>query len=148
MKKAVAVVAVAIVVAGCEARSQAPSLKESLAGVAGVYTAAATGYDYSAREELERILSTAEPRAIVPVLVDCLDNSAPSRSTLDGRPVSVGMVCYEALTQLVYYEPTAPSGDVALEWEGYVAPSASAQDLRAAKKAWMQMVEQDAYILQ
>jgi hypothetical protein len=58
------------------------------------------------------------------------------------------MVCYEALTQLVYYEPTAPSGDVALEWEGYVAPSASAQDLRAAKKAWMQMVEQDAYILQ
>jgi hypothetical protein len=152
MKRVAGLVILALFGVGCDARSPAPpavpSLKDALAGVDGAYTVAATGYDYSARGELERILANNEPREIVPVLVDCMDDQAPSRSTLEGQPVSVGMVCYEALTQLVYYEPTAPNGDVALKWDGYVSPRASAQELRAAKQAWTLVVKEDAHIVE
>ena len=93
-------------------------------------------YEYSEQAALEEILAAGSANRSVDQLVDCLDDTAPSASTLDGKPVALGIVCYEALTQLVYYEPTAPNGDVDAHWSGYLSPRATVQEMRRAKVAW------------
>ena len=91
---------------------------------------------------MEKIVA-AQPRAgVVPALVNCLDDITPSKSELDGKPVAVGIVCYEALSNLVYYEPTTAT------WAGYITPRATPQQMRAAKAAWTRVVADKAFSFQ
>lgn len=130
--------------------AEAPGLKQTLSQVKGSYTWRddLARFQYSQKPRLEEILSTQRREEIVPVLVDCLDDSSPSQSVLDGKPVAVGMVCYEALTQLVYHEPTATGGDIATDWPGNISPRASAENMRAAKEAWRKVVADKSFVFQ
>jgi hypothetical protein len=78
-------------------------------------------------------------------LIECLDNPTLSQSTLNGKPVVTGIVCYEALTQLASHEPTDAHGDVAKSWLGEVSPKASLAELKAAKEAWQQVQKEKTY---
>jgi len=82
---------------------------------------------------------------IVRDLVDCLDDATPSATTLKGDRVPVGVVCYEALSQIVYYEPTEPNGDIARWWPGHVEPTATLSQLQEAKRAWADVLKKKAY---
>ena len=75
-------------------------------------------------------------------LVECLDDDRPSKSRLDGMPITVGAMCYEVLSNLVYYEPTTAT------WPGYISPKASLQEMRDAKAAWTQVVKAKAFNFQ
>jgi hypothetical protein len=142
--------------AGCATEPGAPPpqerasiqvLRSSLAQLTGTYewNDELRRYVFSNAAGIEALVREAAD-ATVRELVECLDDEAASKVTLQGRAVPVGVVCYQALTQLVYYEPTGPSGDIAAEWPGHVEPDATAEDLRAAKEAWQQVVEKKAYI--
>lgn len=69
-------------------------------------------------------------------LIGCLDDISASASLLDGKPVFTGIICYEALSQLVYYETAASTGDIAAQWIGIITPRFSPQEMRKAKAAW------------
>lgn len=139
--------------AGCDSSQQSASpkgtdLEQALSAVEGRYTLRREQgkYSYSEKARLEEILSAQPREAVVAKLVECLDNPSPSRSTLEGKPVALGIICYEALTQMVYYEPTAPNGDVAADWAGFLSPQASPEQMRAAKQAWIKVLESKAFI--
>jgi len=129
---------------------QSPTLVEDLLRVKGSYTwrQDLKRYEYSARDRLETIVSAVQRDDAAVMLIDCIDNSMASNSTLEGMPVSVGMICYEALTQLAYYEPTAPNGDVAASWPGYVSPHATPVQMKAAKEAWRRAINEKHLIFQ
>jgi hypothetical protein len=78
-------------------------------------------------------------------LVECLDDLSPSRSRLEGRNVVLGVVRHEALSQLAYHEETMTTGDIALRWAGHVLPTATARDLRAARRAWELALREEDY---
>lgn len=136
-------VAVFLGMTGCDSGLQSserevPDLKGTIAEVKGVYTwhSDLKRYEYSEKPKLEEILSAHSPEHAVAVLIECLDDRSTSASTLDGKPVAIGVVCYEALSQLAYHEPTDPSGDVATVWPGIVSPGATPKQMQDAKAAW------------
>lgn len=120
------------------ATSQRSALVQSLAEIKGAYVwrADLTRHDYSEKLQLEAIISAGRRDAMLASLIDCLDDTTASASTVDGKPVAVGLVCYQALSQLAYYEPTARTGDIAESWPGFLTPLASPDAMRAAKTAW------------
>src|SRR3546814_19245300 len=68
------------------------------------------------------------PESDLPILVACIDDPRPARATLDGAPVTLGVVCYQALRLVAYVE--APG------WPGHLAPLASPAHRSPAKPAW------------
>jgi hypothetical protein len=104
-------------------------------------------YVFSAKVTLESLLKNQSPERELHTLVNCLRDAAPSNTTLDDKPIALGVICYEALTQVAYYEPTAPNGDVAADWPGIITPKASVAELAAAYKAWKKVLAKHAYIL-
>jgi hypothetical protein len=142
-------------VAGCDRRPQtledkSDSVKGAVAQLKAVYTwrGDLNRYDYSAKVELDKILSARSPESAVAALIECLDDTSASSSVLDGTPVSLGIVCYEGLSLLVYYEPTDAGGDVAANWPGFIFPQASTEDMRNAKAAWKRAQEAKLLIFQ
>lgn len=104
-------------------------------------------YIYSEKNQIEEILSTIEPEPAVNVLVNCLDDLTLSNSTLQGKRLAMGVICYEALSQTAYYEPTTQEGDIAKEWSGHILPTTTPDELREAKRAWKQVLDSKSYIL-
>lgn len=142
-------------VIGCDRGPETPvdeagDLKGAIAKLQAVYTwrADLNRYDYSAKVALDEILSTASPESAVETLIECLDDTSASASVLDGEPVSLGIVCYEGLSLLVYYEPTDRDGDVAVDWPGFISPEASPEEMRNAKAAWRRAQEAQLLIFQ
>lgn len=74
-------------------------------------------------------------------LIDCLTDPTPSKSQIHGKPVSTGILCYQALTQTVYYEPPTKRPP----WPGFIEPSATPQELQNAQSAWREVVEKKLY---
>ncbi|MDR2212631.1 MAG: hypothetical protein LBE21_03265 [Pseudomonadales bacterium] len=126
------------------------SLKQSLAQLNGVYIwhADIQRYDFSAKSELEKILSVVPPKQAVGILIECLDDTSLSASILDGKRVFLGIICYEGLAQLVYYEPTDATGDIATQWPGVISPTASPQEMRNAKTEWERVQTMNRLIFQ
>ena len=143
---------VAGLVLALTACSTAPSaqsgtaIRATLSRVSASYewSAASKRYRFSDKATLERLVGSAGDQ-IVRDLVDCLDDTTPSATTLKGGLVPVGVVCYEALTQIVYYEPTEPSGDIAKRWPGHIEPTATPIQLQEAKRAWTEVLRKKAY---
>lgn len=123
-------------------------LLTALSSLEGQYTLeeGTQNHVYSELEKLDVIVNLHDPNTIIPELVDCLDDMSETRSTVNGKPVVRGVICHEALSLLVYYEPTASSGDIAMEWPGHIVPTASGEELIAAKEAWSRVVEEKSYI--
>jgi hypothetical protein len=104
-------------------------------------------YIYSEKNQIEKILSSIEPELAVNVLVNCLDDLTLTNSTLQGKKLVIGVICYEALSQTVYYEPTTQEGDIAKKWPGYILPTATPDELKEAKRAWKKVLDSKSYIL-
>jgi hypothetical protein len=113
------------------------------------------GGSYEWNDDVRSFVFTDKPRvaevvgegsdATIDRLVACLDDQTPSATLLKGKRVPTGVLCREALGQIVYYEATKPDGDVATKWPGNIEPTATATDLQAAKRAWQEVVEKKLY---
>ena len=123
-----------------------PTLRSALAQVRGSYewNDDLKKYVFSEQGAIEKLVDAASDQTIRD-LVNCLDDVSPSRTTLKGQPVPVGVICHQALSQIIYYEPTTTNGDLAGQWPGHLEPTATAADLAAAKSAWSDVVEKKAY---
>lgn len=104
-------------------------------------------YIYSEKNFIEKILSTREPEVAVNILVNGLDDLTLTNSTLRGKRLVMGVICHEALSQTVYYEPTTQEGDLAKKWSGHILPTAAPDELKEAKRAWKKVVDSKSYIL-
>lgn len=91
-----------------------------------------------------RAITAFGDTALTP-LAECIGDTMQTRTTLAGTPVRLGVLCYEALTRLIYHEETDASGDINPEWPGYVLPDATAADLRRARRAWLTVLRQGTY---
>jgi hypothetical protein len=127
--------------------SQDTALITSLKELRGEYERMANveGYVFNKKSELETIVSSKGIDQTIQVLAACLDNVTPSNVTLGGKQLPLGILCYEGLTLLIYYEPTTSSGDVALKWPGHISPTADPNQMRAAKKAWTKVVKERSF---
>lgn len=101
-------------------------------------------YVFDNPEGIENIVPNAS-RATIYALANCMDRPERSRVMLNSKPVSMGFLCYTALTTLIYYEPTTRNGDLAGKWAGYPPPSASLSELKAAKKVWLRVIKRREY---
>jgi hypothetical protein len=86
-------------------------------------------------------------RQLVPLLVECMDNTSPSASTLSGAAVPHGMMCYWFLIHLVYHEPEGGSGSVDLNWPGFILPNAGYEQIQRAKATWLRVITEGRYSL-
>lgn len=150
-----AILVIAINIFGC-AKTDYPSaeeinnLKLDLSQIKGefVWREDLGKYHYSEKLRIEEILSAERSEKLVVILVDSLDDKSKTKSKIDNEIVSLGIICYEALTQLVYYEPTTLNGDIAQNWPGYISPKSTPDEIRAAKQAWKKVIEAKSYIFQ
>jgi hypothetical protein len=128
------------------AAAQGVGLRGSLAEIGGAYqwNAELKTHVFSDKPAIATVIGEGSDQTIAE-LVECLDDTAPARTVLEGRPVPVGVLCHEALGQIVYYEPTDPNGDVARSWPGHIEPSATPAELQGAKRAWQDVVGRKAY---
>lgn len=101
---------------------------------------------YSEKSLIEKILANREPELAVSALVNCLDDLTLTNSTLGGKRLVTGVVCYEALSQTAYYEPTSQEGDIEKKWPGHILPTANPDELKEAKLAWKKVLDSKSYI--
>lgn len=122
---------------------------EALAEIPGRFERApdSGAWTYSHAVEIEATLSDREPHSSLEELVACLDDRRPSASVLRGDRVAVGIVCYQALRQTAYFEPTDADGDIGPDWPGDIPPDALLEDLLVAQQAWRAVLERRSYIL-
>lgn len=102
-------------------------------------------YVFDNPEGMDKILPEDTSEPTIHKLANCMDRAERSRVMLNAKPVPIGVLCYTALTTLIYYEPVARNGELAPEWAGYPPPSASLNELKAAKKAWLRVIKRRAY---
>lgn len=102
---------------------------------------------FNKRDEIEKIIAGKNVEETLQLLVENIDNQRLSISTINGKKVMLGVVCYVALTQIAYYEPVTKDGDIAKGWTGYVSPDANIENLSEAKKEWQKVMESHSYIL-
>ncbi len=149
MKSALVLLIMFVWIAGCgrdrqDLADKTPDLKQAIAAIKGTYTwrSDLNQYVFSHKSTLEELLVAQSPDVAVTTLIDCLDDTSASASMVGGKPVPVGIVCYEALTQLVCHEPTDPNGDIAADWPGSISLFASPQEMRKAKTAWKKAADE------
>jgi len=83
---------------------------------------------------------------VISTLVGCLDDTTPTMVTYRGKNVPLGIMCYEALNSICYYEATDKNGNITA-WEGTVLPGATKADLKTAKRAWKTILKKRTYIM-
>ena len=122
---------------------------EKLSEVNGdfIWNAKLKRHVFSEMERIEKITAHENSDELIAVLVSCIDDVVLSHSTLDGKKVPVGVVCYQALSQTAYYEPTDSEGDIKGSWPGHILPTADIKEMEEAKRAWVDVVNSKSYIL-
>jgi hypothetical protein len=124
------------------------ALIDSIKQLRGEYRFEPTkGWAFSNEPQLIALLRSMEPFADSAVvrMVDCLDASTPSLTTVDGRAALTGVLCYEALRRSAV--PIGYEDDPDFTWKGYLKPTATSADLQEAKKEWQRVVESGKYRL-
>lgn len=118
----------------------ATSLEESLRAFEGRFDwdAARQDYIFSDRPGLAALIEPVAEGSLA-ALVDCIDDPRPAAATLDGKPVTLGALCYQALRQSAYVE--------ADNWPGHIGPLADPAARKAAKQAWQQALSERRYVL-
>ena len=129
-----------------EPAALAHDMRSQLTRLGGVYewNDDVRGYVFSDKLAIAEIVREGSD-ATIEQLVECLDDLTPSATTLQGQQVLTGVLCREALGQIIYYEATAPNGDIAAKWPGNIEPTARDADLHAAKRAWREVVAKKLY---
>lgn len=150
-RQLLAIAGLAVLLAGASAAVPAArsalgsALHESLLRIEGafVWNAARQGYLFSDRPGLAALLSPS-PEASLPALVACLDDPRPARATLDGRAVTLGVVCYQALRLVAYVEAPDVRGEA---WPGHIGPLAAPDERLVARRAWEAALAEGRYLL-
>lgn len=149
------ILALVINVFGCAKRNylsteEINNLKSNLSRIEGefIWREDLGKYNYSDKLRIEEILSVHTHEKLVAILVDSLDDKSKTQSKINNEIVSLGIICYEALTQLIYYEPTTKDGDIEQNWPGYISPKSTSDEIQAAKQAWKKVIEANLYIFQ
>lgn len=93
---------------------------------------------FSDRPGLAALLGPA-PEQRLAELAACIDDPRPGRATLDGKAVSLGVMCYQALRLLAYVEQP--------DWPGHIGPLATPAERRTARAAWQAVLGEGAYVL-
>jgi hypothetical protein len=93
---------------------------------------------FSNRPGLAALLEPS-PEQRLAALAACIDDPRPARATLDGKAVSLGVMCYQALRLLAYVEKP--------DWPGHIGPLATPAERRAARAAWQAVLDDGAYAL-
>jgi hypothetical protein len=75
-------------------------------------------------------------------LVECLDDLEATPVMLQNKPVPVGVMCGLALQRMA---SATDHEDDAGDWPGVVLPTATPEQLRAAKDAWKVVLETRRY---
>ena len=78
----------------------------------------------------------------VRALVDCMDDPRLTSVLAEGERVPMGVLCAEALGLMAY---AAEHEDGDGDWVGTVEPTATPAELKAAKDAWLEVVESGGY---
>lgn len=104
-------------------------------------------YYYTDKIHIEKILSSKNTEPVIHILINCLDNFTLSNSTINEKKVVLAIICYEALSQTIYYEHTTAQGDIAKHWSGHLLPTANKDDLFEAKRAWKLILDSKSYIV-
>lgn len=128
--------------------SENPPILTKLAEIEGefVWNEALGRHVYSKMALVERVLAPEVNDELILLLANCIDNAAPSNSTLNGRPVQLGFMCYQGLSQVAYYEATDNAGDIKRYWRGHILPTAALHERREAKRAWLEVINDKTYI--
>src|SRR3546814_8170003 len=100
-----AAVAIALATGAAAGGGPGRALEAALLAAEGrfIWEDARQDYIFSDRSGLFELLSPM-PESDLPILVACIDDPRPARATLDGAPVTLGVVCYQALRS---EEPTS-----------------------------------------
>ena len=83
---------------------------------------------------------------VISTLVGSLDDMTPTKVNYHGKAVPLGVMCYEALHSICYYEASDKNGNITA-LDGTVLPGASKTDLKTAKRAWKRILKRRAYIM-
>lgn len=126
-----------------------PRLLSDLLGVHDTYAWDSSGQRYvlSRPETLEQVAAKhyKDNARTLDDLVACMSNRSPSNVFLKSKPVHLGIVCYVALTMLIYFEADTESSSGKRAWKGYVSPEAGTTEILEAQKAWAQVVRKHEY---
>jgi hypothetical protein len=93
---------------------------------------------FSDRPRLAALLGPS-PEQRLAELAACIDDPRLAQATLDGKAVSLGGMCYQALRLLAYVEKP--------DWPGHIGPLATPAERRAARAAWQDALDEGAYVL-
>ena len=127
--------------------SDAETLRFTLLTLGGQYTKDLQGkYHYSEKIKLDSVITKDDQDRNLKYSVSCMDDETPSKTLLEGKAVVLGVICNQAATLLGYYEHTDKQGETTSHWPGYIAPTATIEELRSAKKAWLNVLENKTYI--
>jgi hypothetical protein len=129
-----------------EQAAPAQDLRSQLSRLGGEYewNDDVRGYVFTDKRAIAALVGQGSS-ATIDQLVECLDDQTRSVTLLKGQHVPTGVLCREALGQIIYYEATVPGGDIAMRWPGNIEPTATAADLQAAKRAWREVVAKKLY---
>ncbi|WP_193368652.1 hypothetical protein [Pelagibius marinus] len=72
-------------------------------------------------------------------LAGCIDDPRLAAARLDGKAVTLGVMCYQALRLFAYVERE--------NWPGHIGPLATPEERRAAKQAWRTALAEHRYVL-
>lgn len=115
----------------------------------GVYVACGSEgvYCFDHLSALDSILTLFPNQdSLVQILFDHLDDASMTESVFSDKKLLAGNMAYQALTLLVYFEPTDPTGDILPGWGGHIKPYAEIEALRRAKDAWREVISTKSYI--
>lgn len=135
--------------AACQTSVNMSPLQTQLATLSGhyVWNSQEKMYVYTNPSGLDEIAQAYDLETLLPQLVSCMDNATPTQSTLNHEAVPLGVLCYQAITLLVYHEEVNEGGDL-LDWPGYIHLPASPADLKAAQEAWRKVISEKNYVVQ
>lgn len=72
-------------------------------------------------------------------LAGCIDDPRLAAARLDGKAVTLGVMCYQALRLFAYVERE--------NWPGHIGPLADPKERRAARDAWLAALAEHGYVL-
>lgn len=97
--------------------------------------------------DLEKIASNRykNKQSVLRELADCMSDTSSSNVVLMEKSVSLGVVCYEALATLVYFEAPGDAIGAHAQWSGHIQPNASPKQLLEAKRQWLAIIRRHQY---
>lgn len=131
------------------ARDPLPALIARLPGLTGNFERSGLGHwEFSGDKQLFSAIAEYGDSAVAR-LAECLGDTTRAIATADGRPVLVGYMCYAALDRTAYHEwdPADFQATKSKRWQGVLDPAAAPNDLRAAQKAWKDVIARKRYSL-